>query len=188
MLIILEGQARTGKTTACQELIRRFRECGTQARIFKSNIRSSNPAAAIVEQLLPLCFDDRCVWICDRAHITERVYSTYYGRELSYDPNILAHCDGIMSLAGTIMFHLVASADVLDTRMKATHRATEGSISDLSKLFEQFIAGSKIMTQVIDTSQRSTEEVTEMIFNSYLWLSAEGDEDDDEANSFETMD
>ena len=86
------------------------------------------------------------------------------------------------------MFHLIASADVLDTRMKATHRATEGSISDLSKLFEQFIAGSKIMTQVIDTSQRSTEEVTEMIFNSYLWLSAEGDEDDDEANSFETMD
>lgn len=178
MLVILEGQARTGKTSVTHELIRRFRTAGIQARMFKSAVRSENPAEAIITQLLPLCFDDDCIWICDRAHITEQVYTLYNKRDRPYPSLMIARIDEIMAMSGSLLFYLVTETDILEQRMAATGRESEGSIEMIRYIFEMYIRQSAITKRTIDTTIFSIEQVTDMIFSAIAMMTAEGETDE----------
>lgn len=179
MLCILEGQARTGKTTVAGLLLHKFRDAGVQARIFKSAVRSINPAAAIITQLLPLCFDEECVWICDRAHVTEQVYTTLYSREQPYPAIMINRIDELMSLSGgALLFHLTANRDTLEERMTKTNRQSEGDITEVRRLFDLYVRQSVIQKRNISTSTFSLEETVEMIYASINFMTAKGETDE----------
>lgn len=170
MLIIIEGQARTGKTTLARNLAEMIEKTGQKANIFKRKERSENPAVAIIRDLLPLVIDHTAHWIVDRAHITEKVYTAYNSRPKAYPDEAIDWIDECFAASPeVILVYLTADEATLRRRHADTIRPFEGSIKVLSILFDEAILDSDIATIQIDTSGGSELEIAQavytMIFN-----------------------
>lgn len=167
MLVILEGQERTGKTTLATELCRQVDASGHSVEVKKFEKRS-RADIGMLAYVLPLALDDSKLWIVDRGHITEIVYRTMdesidrkYFDHLMYVDDVLAQFD-------THQVYLRADKKVLNARHAETGRETVGSIERIRELFDLSIAASHIPTSSFSTNKMTVEDIASDLLKTFL--------------------
>jgi thymidylate kinase len=150
MLIIIEGQARVGKTSLSKMLVQQLSEVKVPAKMLKSYKRPDY-MNYLVHDVLPLGLDSN-VNILDRAHLSEIVYRIY--DETMTDDHFaeLLGFDKVLSYTNTIQIVLVCDSYQLAKRHLETERNLEGDIEVIGALFDQVIQESKLPTLYIDTT------------------------------------
>lgn len=165
-ILILDGQARTGKTTTAQlvrsELIKR----GYKVELEKFTKDERSRHHTLIGEILPMAVDDGVIHILDRGIFTELVYAKLYGR--IYNPDILKLIDELMGRLPVFIALLEADASVLIERHKNTNRELEGDIETIARMFEYELLQSQIMSQTYDTSSASPTELVEQIVDDFL--------------------
>lgn len=152
MLCIIEGPDRVGKTTLARGLQTKFKNEGRQCEIFKRAERSSNPMQAIIKDVFPLVHD-RTIWIADRMHITEMVFSVYHKRKLLYSPEQLLWIDTCFGLAfdAAVLISLTAPTDILKQRYIETGEEIEFDLEIVSKMFIEACSSSSMLHATFDS-------------------------------------
>lgn len=167
MLVILEGPDRVGKTTLANKLKQLFESADYECEIYKSKFRSANPAVAIIQNTLPLVLEEK-IWIVDRLHLTESVYTTYYERETPYPDNALDWIDQCFSLQTkrALLVLLTASFEVLEARHAATAEPYDFDIAKVANLFVDAFEYSQMVKAWVDTSELGPDELAALVFNA----------------------
>lgn len=169
MLVILEGPDRSGKTTLAQNLKVRFEAAGKKCEIFKRKERSENPTAAIFTHVFPLVYEET-VWIADRLHLTESVFSSYYNREVVYPYETIGWIDTCFAIVPrrTALMLLFANPTVLEARHLATNEPPEFDVEAVSDLFVSAFEMSSMMKTWLDTGELDEQALTDEAFSA-LW-------------------
>lgn len=179
MLIFVEGQARTGKTTLINNLIATYNtrrsELWPKTFVTHKFDRSldSNPMTHMLQHVLPMAFDWQHVHILDRAHITEAVYTTLSGRSVPYTAEDWETVDRTFAMSGAKMIYLVADEDDLLIRHESTRRGFEGDIMYISHLFAHKMLATRIPHVRFDSSALLTTELCSSVYGKILEWSDE---------------
>lgn len=156
MLIIIEGQARVGKTSLSKMLVQELNKANVSAKMLKSYKRPDY-MNYLVRDVLPLGLDMN-VNILDRAHLSELVYRIY---DKTMDDDYFAELlgfDKVLAHTHTVQIVLTCDPYILAKRHLETERNLEGDIETIGELFDEALKESKIPTLYIDTSDSYDSE------------------------------
>lgn len=167
MLLILEGQRNTGKTTIINSLVERHSSGNSFLKDFKIEKlilpRKQYPIVSMMRDWMPLCFDKSKIWLMDRAQVSEQVYTEHLGRKVTWQQSEMAWAEYFLSLGDPLMFYLKCDEQTLVDRKAKTSKEYEGIISELSRLFDIYVKRTPMKNVTIDVSSRSVEDISIMI-------------------------
>lgn len=165
-ILILDGQARTGKTTTVQlvrsELIAR----GYKVDLEKFTKDERSRHHTLIGEILPLAVDDNVIHILDRGIFTELVYAKLYSRPFNAD--ILKLVDELMGRLPVFVAMLVAEPEILIARHNATSRPLEGDVHTISRMFEYEMLSSTIASKTYDTTFELPKSISNEIVGDFL--------------------
>lgn len=169
MLIIVEGQERTGKTTLCSALAKEFIAHGQSAEVKKFE-RCDDVPMGIIKKVFPLAQERDKIWIVDRCHITEIVYRTYDGSQMFNSDFLgdLYSIDTVLKLLNSVHIFLFADEETLEIRHEQTNREFAGHITTIKEIFEASMAISEIPCFSYDTSKKTTDLIVNSIIDRWL--------------------
>lgn len=159
MLVIVDGPARTGKTSACRLMVERLIANGVVAQYHKS-IKLDNYFFYMAHDVVKLALDNSTIHILDRAHLSEIVYrlnDNSFTNETFYD---MMAVDRVLASLGAIQIIIVADIDELVKRHIKTWRPFEGSIEQIKNMFVELADMTKIPTILVDSTDKTVEDVT----------------------------
>lgn len=166
MLLIIEGQRNTGKTTS----IKKFVEIAGQptSPLFGVEVvstklpREKSQIVQIARTFLPMAFDDK-LWITDRLHISEQVYTSLTGRKVEWLPSEMSWAEYFLSLGKVLVIQLTADVETLAERERVTGKASEGDISEIARLFKINMQRTVLTTATINVERKSPDDVAKEI-------------------------
>lgn len=176
MLLIVEGQRNTGKTTAIREFerITKFEN----SPLFKYQPtdlkypRPVFPVAQIVRDFSQKAFDKSRVWITDRGHISEQVYTELTGRKVNWVQSEMSWAEYFLSYGNVLLVHFHLDVESLRVREAITGKPSEGDIETISHLFERAVKRSCLQKITINVAEKSPLEIAKIIerevYNSIL--------------------
>lgn len=160
MLLIIEGQARTGKTSLVLALVNALDKMGVPAFTRKSHKRDDY-AWYMVSDVVPMALAGDAMYVLDRAHLSEIVYRAYEDNmSLEHYRDMMA-VDRVLATAGALLVHVRAEPQELIERHALTGRPFEGDVFVLGEMFEGVVADSAIPTLVVDTTSTAPEKCLE---------------------------
>lgn len=161
MLIILEGQARTGKSTLANAIFEHLKTKQTPCFVHKFK-RTPNALRTMIQYILPMAFDDK-IHVVDRAHLTEVIFNELLSRDAPFTYSDIIHLDNFLSLGNSLLVLVTCPEHVRMKREVETKRLSEGDPKVVRWMFEKAFGRSVMNKMVVDTSAREMNEVVESI-------------------------
>lgn len=170
MLIILEGPARTGKTTLAAWLDELFAEAGINSKRYKE-VRDDHPVDGMRKFQAPLAYDKNAVHIVDRSLLTEQVMSNVYGRRVDWTYDDMKALDRLFAEGQTLLVLLTADEKTLLKRHEETKRELENGFAPSAVLaqFEDAYEASTIDKVKLDTSEWEPEALAKLLVASCIF-------------------
>lgn len=165
-ILILDGQARTGKTTTVQLVRSEFIARGYKVDLEKFTKDERSRHHTLIGEILPLAVDDNVIHILDRGIFTELVYAKLYSRPFNAD--ILKLVDELMGRLPVFVAMLVAEPEILVARHAATSRPFEGDVRMISRMFEYEALTSTITSKTYDTTFELPMAISREIVGDFL--------------------
>lgn len=118
MIVIIDGPRGSGKSLMCEALRMEFINTPIRVEKFKST-RPDDPFEEMIQAINSFSFNHDRLFIVDRFHLTEYVFSVYHNRvPLSKLINQTIHISRKLERASAIRVVLMASPEVLAERLK----------------------------------------------------------------------
>lgn len=165
-ILMLDGQARTGKTSTAQLVRSGLIAQGFKVELEKFTKDERSRHHVLIGQILPLAVDDSTIHILDRGIYTELVYAKLHLRP--YNQTILKLVDQLMGNLPVYVAVLQADRDTLIERHNNTARPFEGDIDLIAQMFRYEAVHSSIKNRFYDTSSNNPPSVATLIINDFL--------------------
>lgn len=140
MLIIVEGADKTGKTTLCKVIAKRF-----GYRYHHFGPPKKRPADEYIDFLLSL----KQPTVCDRFHLGELVYGPMLRGKVGITPLELLTIERMLRLKRAILIHAATDMDVANERLAVSKQRelVDWTMNiNASRLFEKVIAQTNVST------------------------------------------
>jgi AAA+ ATPase superfamily predicted ATPase len=163
MLVIIEGQRNTGKTTVINEFlgITRLRTSSLWGQNVKQHIytRRDDVITQMADDFLRMSFDRQNCWVIDRGHISEQVYTSLTGRKVSWSPSEMSWAEYFLSLGRTLVVQFSADVDTLIERENLTGKRSEGDITEIARLFKIHMQRSTLQKVTINVEHKHPYDI-----------------------------
>lgn len=128
-----------------------------------------------------MAYDNEMVYIVDRCHLTEMVYTFITGRKTNYPMQCIGLVDSLFAQGKTLLLYMGASVETLERRMAETGRETEGDINHIAAAFMTCLNLTKIHDiMILDSDKFDTDELSRQVVAKFKQLSGVEETNDDE--------
>lgn len=173
MLVLFEGPRSVGKSTTISWAAKQLTQRGFKTEVVKFE-RSSNPYKRMMEVMPDMANSGLdVIYLMDRGHITELVYTFYHSRSVEYTLEQVMELDRLLSTLDTLMVYMVCDPIILADRMENDEKESEGDIESILDLFQNAIELTTIQTAYVDTSLMSETDVktfVSMIILHFIYM------------------
>lgn len=167
MLLIIEGQRNVGKTTAIDAFIaaNTVRTSPLWGRKIEklSKQRMQFPVVSMMRDWLPAAFDESSIFILDRGHLTEQVYTELTGRPVTWTHQEMSWAEYFLSNANAVTVYLNCDPQVLYNRQISTGKESEGEIFTIWRLFEIYYKRTPVSKYKIDVTEMAVDKVVKQL-------------------------